>query len=320
LISSFIGSQKLLEAVRLAEQAVARDPQFVSAFCLLGRLHTSLFYGGYDPTPARRESAEAALQNARRLQPESGEVHLAWAYYSYYAFLDYDRARAELELARRTLPNSAELYYLTALLDRRQARWTEATRNAERAVELDPRNTAYLMLTGGLYEQQHSYSDGRRLFNRALAIEPHNLVARILCARAPFYQIADLRPLRAELSATLPKNQETRRRWRRICYVARWPTGTQRRPLVHCPQSRPPEWAALIPRWFIPANGSPAWLPAPSTTQQRRAPHSQPRAQRQKGLCSPSPKTRKVGACWQGSTPLSGARKMRCARAGALVN
>ncbi len=199
----FIGSEKLLEAVRLAEQAVARDPQFVSAFCLLGRLHTSLFYGSNDHTPAHRESAEAALQNARRLQPESGEVHLAWAYYSYYGFLDYDRARAELELARRTLPNSAELYYLTALLDRRQARWTEATRNAERAVELDPRNTAYLMLTGGIYEQQHSYSDGRRLYNRALAIEPHNLVARILRARAPFYQIADLRPLRAELSAIL---------------------------------------------------------------------------------------------------------------------
>src|SRR6478672_8284499 len=85
--------QDLFEAVRLLEQAVARDPQFALAYCLLGRVHLTLFNWGYDHRSARRELANAAIQNAFRLQPEAGEVHLALARYAYYGFLDYDLAR-----------------------------------------------------------------------------------------------------------------------------------------------------------------------------------------------------------------------------------
>ena len=92
-------------------------------------MHLTLFNWGYDHRSARRELANAAIQNAFRLQPEAGEVHLALARYAYYGFLDYDRARAELDLARRTLPNDVDVYFLSGLLDRRQGRWTEAARN-----------------------------------------------------------------------------------------------------------------------------------------------------------------------------------------------
>ncbi len=195
--------QSLTEAARLLDQAVARDPQFVLAYCLLGRLNTSIYWGDPDRAPARRELANVALQNASRLQPEAGEVYLAWAYYAYYGFLDYDRARAELDLARRTLPNDAEIYYLTALLDRRQGRWAEATRNAERSVELDPRNAEHLLVAGGIYEVQRRYADCRRLFERALRIRPRDLNTRKECAYEPFLERADLRPLRTEFSAIL---------------------------------------------------------------------------------------------------------------------
>ncbi len=197
-----LGSQTLLDAVRLLDQAVARDPQFVLAYCLLGRVHTSLFYG-LNRSPVQRELANVALQNASRLQPDSGEVHRSWAYYAYYGFFDYDRARAELDLARRTLPNDAEVYYLTALLDRRQSRWTEAARNFERAVELDPRNFQHLFTAGGFYHAQRRYSECRRLWGRGLRIEPRDLYARIFRASMPFNERADPRPLRAELSAIL---------------------------------------------------------------------------------------------------------------------
>lgn len=192
-----------LEVVRLLDQAVARDRGFVLAYCLLARVHTGLYHGGYDHTPARRELANVALQNASRLDPEAGEVHLAWARYYYYGFRDYDRARAELDLARRTLPNDAEVPYLNALLDRRQGRWSEAIRNAERAVELDPRNSEHLVLAGGNYLVLRRYSDCRPLIERALRVDPHDLNARIVCAKLPFWERADLRPLRKELLAIL---------------------------------------------------------------------------------------------------------------------
>jgi TolB-like protein/Tfp pilus assembly protein PilF len=193
--------QSLLQAVRLLDEAVARDPNFVRAYCALGRMHLILFWGGYDHTPARRELANAAIQKAVRLQPDAGEVHLALARYAYHGFRDYDRARAELDLARRTLPNDAETYFLSAVIDRRQGRWTEATRNCERAVELDPRNVYLLMNAGDTYQFLRRYAEASRLFERAVAISPHNYFARISRALQPFVGRADVRPLRAELSA-----------------------------------------------------------------------------------------------------------------------
>src|SRR5207302_7385895 len=72
--------QSLLQAVHLLDAAVARDPNFMLAYCMLGRLHLTLFFGGYDHTPARRELANTAIQRAVRLQPDAGEVHLALAW------------------------------------------------------------------------------------------------------------------------------------------------------------------------------------------------------------------------------------------------
>jgi serine/threonine protein kinase/predicted Zn-dependent protease len=197
--------QDLFEAVRLLEQAVARDPQFALAYCLLGRVHLTLFNWGYDHRSARRELANAAIQNAFRLQPEAGEVHLALARYAYYGFLDYDRARAELDLARRTLPNDVDVYFLSGLLDRRQGRWTEAARNFDHAVELDPRNLSFLGHAGGTYEMLRRYSESSRFYERAIAVSPSEYFFRLLRAAQPYFERADIRPLREELSAIPPR-------------------------------------------------------------------------------------------------------------------
>jgi TolB-like protein/Tfp pilus assembly protein PilF len=195
--------QSLLQAVHLLEEAVARDPHFTVAYCMLGRLHLELYWGGYDHSPARRELANTAIQNAVLLQPDAGEVHLALAWYAYQGFRDYDRARAELDLAGRTLPNNADIYYVTALIDRRQGRWAEATRSLERAVELDPRNFGILLETGFTYSGLRQYADATRLAERSLAVSPRDYFARILRGLLPFFERADTAPLRAELSAIL---------------------------------------------------------------------------------------------------------------------
>ncbi len=197
--------ESLLQAVDLLNGAVQRDPNFILAYCMLGRLQLTLYWGGYDHTPARRELANAAIQNAVRLQPDAGEVHLALALYAYQGFRDYDRARAELDLARHTLPNNADIYYVTALIDRRQGRWPEAIRNLERAVELDPRNFGIILDAASTYSELRRYNDGMRLGDRAISLEPHNYWALILRGLVPFFERADIGPLRKELSAILAR-------------------------------------------------------------------------------------------------------------------
>jgi tetratricopeptide (TPR) repeat protein len=74
------------------------------------------------------------------LRPDAGEAHLALAQHLYCGYLDYDRARAEIAIAQRTLPNDPLSFELAGYMDRRQGRWEESTRNLERAVALDSRN------------------------------------------------------------------------------------------------------------------------------------------------------------------------------------
>src|SRR5207248_6959526 len=93
---------------------------------------------GYDHTPARLALAEAAVQAATRLRPDAAETHLARAHYLYNGRRDYAGALAELEIARRVLPNDPRLFQLTGYILLRHGQPEEGLQNLQRAVELDP--------------------------------------------------------------------------------------------------------------------------------------------------------------------------------------
>jgi TolB-like protein/class 3 adenylate cyclase len=78
----------LLQAVELLNQAVARDPKFLLAYCRLAFAHDLLYLAGLDHRPARLASADAAVQTALRLQPDAGETHLALAQHLYGGYLE----------------------------------------------------------------------------------------------------------------------------------------------------------------------------------------------------------------------------------------
>ena len=80
------------------------------------------------------------MQAATRLRPDAAETHLARAQYLYYGLRDYAGALAELEIARRALPNDPRLFELTGYILRRRGQQEEGLQNLQRAVELDPRN------------------------------------------------------------------------------------------------------------------------------------------------------------------------------------
>ena len=84
----------------------------------------------------RKQPSEEAF----RIRPNAGEAHLARAFHLYNGYLDYDGALAELEIARRSLPNDPRIFSVTGYIQRRQGRWEEAIRSLERAIELDPRD------------------------------------------------------------------------------------------------------------------------------------------------------------------------------------
>src|SRR5437763_975996 len=198
--------EKLPQAAQLLDEAVARDPHFLLAWCLLSRIHGVTYFRGHDHTQARLDQANAAVQTALRLQPDAGEAHLALADYYYNGFRDYERARSELVIAKRTLPNNADVFRYAGFIDRRQGRWDEATRNLERALELDPRNFFILQQLALTYHSQRRYADEARTYDRALTIVPADPNTHILRALVALDWRADIKPFQATLATLVAEN------------------------------------------------------------------------------------------------------------------
>jgi TolB-like protein/predicted Ser/Thr protein kinase len=193
--SSNSGKEDLLQAADLLNQAVARDPAFFQAYCQLGWNHDLLYILGHDHTSARLALAEAAIEAAFRLRPDADEVHLARAENLYRGYLDYAGALAELEVARRSLPNDSRLLELKAAIERRQGKHEEALRSFEREVDLDPRNISTLQQIALTYGYLRRYAEVRSACNRTLAIEPNDVVTKVGRAYLEMAWKADTKPL-----------------------------------------------------------------------------------------------------------------------------
>ena len=185
----------MLEAADLLNQAVARDPSFFKAYCLLASTHDRLYFLGHDHTPARLALAEAAIEAAFRIHPDAGEAHLARAQNLYQGYLDYDAALAELEIAAKTLPNDASVFELKGYIQRRQGKTEEAVRSLEHAVNLDPRNSVILQQIALSYRHLRRFAEEKSVLDRALAIKPNDLDTKLERAAMDFYWKADLGPL-----------------------------------------------------------------------------------------------------------------------------
>jgi serine/threonine-protein kinase len=204
--TSFSSRENLLQAADLLNQAVARDPSFFQAYCWLANMHDALYFFGINHTAERLALAEAALNAAFRLQPESGEAHFARATHLYWGYLDYESALAELEIARRTLPNNPRVFEMIGNITRRQGKFEEALRDFERALELEPRTLDLLQNTADNYQLLRRYAESATLRDRALAIEPDDAATKLGRAFLELDWKADTRPLHQAIDSVREKN------------------------------------------------------------------------------------------------------------------
>ncbi len=194
--ASSIGSGGVEGAKRevdLLDQAVSRDPAFVSALCKLATTHLYLYWLNADHTPARLDLARKALEAAGRLQPDSGEVHLTRALFYYWGNRDYASASAELVLARRSLPNDGRIFAFSGYIERRQGNWEDATRHLEQALTFDPRNVVNVSELAAQYFMLRRYDDAAETLDSALAWRPLDFSLGFLRADVDMNWKADLR-------------------------------------------------------------------------------------------------------------------------------
>jgi len=164
-----------LKAKELFEQAIKLDPKFAAAFAGLSMVESSIYHS-FEPTPARREKARLNADESLRLQPDLPEGHLALGFSYYYGDRDYERARAEFEIAKRDLPNEAEAYMAIGAIQRRQGKWAESNTNLEKAAALDPKNLSILFNLAYSYMALRNFEASEKTLDRAIAVAPQSFV------------------------------------------------------------------------------------------------------------------------------------------------
>jgi TolB-like protein/class 3 adenylate cyclase len=197
---SAIARKNLEDAIQLLNQALARDPSFVLAYCEIAVAHDQLYFTtGVDHTAERLGLAQAALDAALRLRPDAGEAHLAQAEHLYRGYLDYDGALKELEIARQSLPNDPRIPELTGYILRRQGKREEGLRYVQRALEIDPRNFGMLQQIALGYWYLHRFPETIAALDRAKAIKPDDAEVRAARAVVDLDWKADTHPLHQTL-------------------------------------------------------------------------------------------------------------------------
>ncbi|HEU5248146.1 MAG TPA: protein kinase, partial [Candidatus Udaeobacter sp.] len=191
------------QAVELLNQAIARDPAFLLAYCKLAEVHDALHFNGFDLAPGRLALAKAAIDSAFRLKADSAEAHLALASHLYYGYLDYDHARDELSIASRTLPNDVRIFHLAGQIDRKQGRWSDAVRNFQHASELDPRNEDSLARLVVTYRFMRAYKEARETLDRRVALDPNGIAPQVSRGWIDVEEHADTRRLHAIMEKVL---------------------------------------------------------------------------------------------------------------------
>ncbi|HMJ06240.1 MAG TPA: protein kinase [Chthoniobacterales bacterium] len=156
-------------AVEFLNAAIARDPKFTLAYCMLNEAHVFIYRFGPDRSPVHLAAAKSAAETALRLEPDSEDAHLALARYYYHGLSDYRRTEEELSRISSSAPHQVEFFTMASLAERRLGQWADAIRDGEKAVELDPQDGGLVVNLIQTYSGLRRFADSKRLAAAALA-------------------------------------------------------------------------------------------------------------------------------------------------------
>ena len=191
------------QARQLAEEAMALDPEYASAYIILAFCHIREVFFGWSKSP--KESLEQALELAQKaisLDESSPSCYVLLS--SIYMFKkQYEKAIAEGERAIALDPNGADAYSQLGTVLQMVGRQQEAIAPLEKAIRINPMAPSiYFRRLGTAYRDIGRYEDAIVQLKKAINLSPDSLYPH--SALAATYSLAGRdEEARAEVSEVL---------------------------------------------------------------------------------------------------------------------
>ena len=179
-------------ARQMAKEAIALDPDFPTAYTLLGSTHlVDVWLGSSKSSKESLEQAEELYRRAIALDDSYAPAHSALCQVYVHRRL-YEEAIAEGKLAVELNPSAAPAYAWLGNALRFAGRSEEAVSTYEKAMRLDPYPSAVLLQgLGGAYHMVGRFEEALKAFKRALHRDPNNMFVHLSLART--YSALDLK-------------------------------------------------------------------------------------------------------------------------------
>jgi adenylate cyclase len=166
---------------RLAEEAIALDPEFAGAYSILAGGHMMDVWLGLSKSP--KESLDKAadlMQKAISLDPMGSSTPYAFLGHLYVLKRDYDKAIAEGEKAVALDPGGADAHAWLGMTLNYADRPKEASSLFEKAIRLNPFGPSWYFLNfGHSYRMMGQYQEAVTQYKKALRIAPNNILAHL---------------------------------------------------------------------------------------------------------------------------------------------
>jgi adenylate cyclase len=177
---------------QFAEEAIALDPEYASAYFSLAGAHVMDVWLGASKSPKQSiAKAMELLQKAIVLDDTFAEAHGTLGFL-YSMTRQHDKALSQGEKAVALNPNSAECHYRLGKILTFAGRWKESIPEYERAIRLNPiPPNKYIFSLGLAYGWMGQYEEAITWCEKAIRQKPNSLLAQMFLTAVYSYSEQD---------------------------------------------------------------------------------------------------------------------------------
>ena len=191
---------------KLSEEAVALDPEYSTAYCLIAFSHMlDVFYGGSKSPKKSLEKAFLLTEKSLSLDSSCTLPYttLAWCF---LLTRQHAKAIAACEQALKFDPNDAFAYSTLAMILTYSGEPEEALVAIERALRLNPKpQSMTFLIQGFVYYHRGMYEEALSALNKALNLSPNSIIIRLRLASC-YISLGREEDARAEVGSILKLN------------------------------------------------------------------------------------------------------------------